>query len=399
MVIKNLLVSLLLVAGLSSCGGKDGNKGAAGPVSDADGVWTSACADLSSLGGGSMKTGITVAAGGLAFSLSQYSDPACATMTALAVNTATFTTGVAVATPAGAKEYNSNATALTVTLFTDDAVTAANAGEGKICSGGFTKGQAKTFTAADCANDNENKDGFGERFSIYKVDGNNLYIGDCGDAGTATDCSAATKRPTALETTPYTRVGTTPGGGDGGGGGGTVSDADGVWTSTCQDISVPPVFTGSYKTGVTIAAGTGTISIMQHTDAACATLENLTVVTSTFITGAPVATPAGAKEYNSNSTAITVTLYTDDAVSKANTEGPTKICAGGFTKGVAKTFTAADCASDDSNKDLFGQDFSIYKVDGNKLYLGDCGEDGTATDCSAATKRPTSLATTPYTKV
>lgn len=397
MIIRCTLMSLLVVAGLSSCGKKNDNKGAAGPVSDADGVWTSACADLSSLGGGSLKTGITVAAGGLAFSLSRYSDAACATMTALSVNTATFTTGAAVATPAGAKEYNSNATALTVTLYTDDEVSAANAGEGKICTGGFTKGVPKTFTAADCANDNENKGSFGERFSIYKVDGDKLYLGTCGNAGTATDCSAATKRPTALETTPYTKVSTAPGGGGGGGGGGgPVSDVDGVWSSTCKDISIPN-YPGSYKISITNAAGGSAISAMMYSDAACATIESLTVFTSTFTTGATVANPAGAKEFNNNTSAMTVTLYSDNAVANGNTDG-TKICTGGFTKGVAKTFTAADCASDNGNKDNFGESFTIYKVDGNKLYTGACGEKGTATDCSAATKRPTTFEAEAYTK-
>lgn len=202
MIMRCTILSMLFVVGLSGCGKKDDDKGggAAGPVSDADGVWSSPCTDRGFL---SMKNGITVAAGGITVSQSLYSDATCATIMSLSVITSTFTAGNVVSAPAGAKEYNSSVTAATLTLYTDEGVSAANASGSKICAGGFTKGVAKTLTAADCANDNKNV--FGDRFSIYKVDGSKLYLGNCGSSGQTTDCSSATKLPTAFETTPYTK--------------------------------------------------------------------------------------------------------------------------------------------------------------------------------------------------
>jgi hypothetical protein len=116
--------------------------------------------------------------------------------------TSTFTTGNAVTAPAGAKEFSGKATSMTITLNTDEAVADANDGEDKICSGGFVKGEAKTLTAADCPNDKS----FNDIYNIYKVDGTKFFIGDCGDSGTATDCSAPTKRPTTLPEVFFTKA-------------------------------------------------------------------------------------------------------------------------------------------------------------------------------------------------
>ncbi|MEI6833917.1 MAG: hypothetical protein WCL28_07970 [bacterium] len=196
MIIKNSLVTLLVVASLSGCGATDDSGNSAGPVSDADGNWSSTCVDLSVPGivTSSTKSSYAVASGQAITTFGIYSDAACTTVASLYVSTSTFTTGNAVTAPAGAKEFSGKATSMTITLNTDEAVADANDGEDKICSGGFVKGQAKTFTAADCPNDKS----FNDSYNIYKVDGTKLFIGECGDSGTATDCSAPAKRPTTL---------------------------------------------------------------------------------------------------------------------------------------------------------------------------------------------------------
>lgn len=135
--------------------------------------------------------------------LNAYSDVSCATETLAIVISRPFSTGAAVTTPAGAKESTfPPATKVTVTLKTDELVSVYNGTAGSAqatCGGGFVKNQTKEVTAANCGG----VDGLFDTttvHNIYKIDGTKLYLGDCGDNGTATDCTSAAKRPTTLET-------------------------------------------------------------------------------------------------------------------------------------------------------------------------------------------------------
>ena len=104
MFIKNLLISLVLVAGLSSCGEKDdGNGGAGGaPVSDADGTWVTGCTGADS---NYTKSTYIIAAGAMTLTTTNYSNAECTGEgTNISVFAGNYTTGAAVTTPAGAKE-------------------------------------------------------------------------------------------------------------------------------------------------------------------------------------------------------------------------------------------------------------------------------------------------------
>jgi hypothetical protein len=175
----------------------------------------------------------------------------------------------------------------------------------------------------------------------------------------------------------------------------TVSDADGNWVSTCEADSS----SGSTKSTFVVGAGAMTLTTSNYSDAACATATNLSVMSGVFTVGSAVSSPAGAKEVNSSVTKITVTISDDNTLAYYNgTMGTPAVCGGGFVKNVAKELNSTSCKNDTLYGSFFADSFSIYKVDGAKLYQGECGESGSATDCSAATKRPTSLETTFYTK-
>jgi hypothetical protein len=192
MKVKNLIVATVLVATIFGCGKEDDKVGAA---SDADGTWSSAC---DSDGNGGYSKVVSVISGGMTVDTSgTYSDAACLTAVSLMAMTRTFIVGNAVAAPAGAKELYTKATSLTLTYKTDAQVTAANAAN--ICGGGFVKDQPKVVSSTDCKDTLIIKEMFDEIFNVYKVDGNKLYVGECGEDGTATDCTAATKRPTTLD--------------------------------------------------------------------------------------------------------------------------------------------------------------------------------------------------------
>ena len=177
--------------------------------------------------------------------------------------------------------------------------------------------------------------------------------------------------------------------------GGSSSGLDGTWVSSCESDGQ----SGSTKTTSLIAGTSLTATTVNYSDAACTTATNSSIFSATLTLGGAVSTPAGAKEFSSKVTKISVTLKDDSTLAFYNGElGTSAICGGGFVKDVAKELNATNCKDDVLYGALFDEVFTIYKVDGNKLYQGQCGDDGTATDCSAATKRPTSLEQTYSTK-
>lgn len=197
MKLKSLIATGVVLLATFSCG-KEDDKSAA---SDADGTWSSTCA---SDGNGGYAKAVSVISGGtIVMTSGTYSDATCLTAVSISALTSTFVVGNAVTAPVGAKEVNSKATSLTLTYKTDAQVTTANTA--KICGGGFVKDQPKVVSSTDCKDTIIFKEMFDEIFNVYKVDGNKLYLGDCGDDGSATDCSAATKRPTTLEATYVTK--------------------------------------------------------------------------------------------------------------------------------------------------------------------------------------------------
>lgn len=192
MKVRNLIVATVLLATTFGCGKEDDKVGAA---SDADGTWSSTCASDGQ--GGYTKTVSVISGGTRVDTAGTHSDAACLTAVSISALTSTFIVGNAVTAPAGAKEVNTKGTSLTLTYKTDAQVTAANAT--KVCGGGFVKDQPKVVSSTDCKDTILIKEYFNEIFSVYKIDGNKLYVGECGEDGTATDCTAATKRPTTLD--------------------------------------------------------------------------------------------------------------------------------------------------------------------------------------------------------
>ena len=191
------VISVATIAALTfACGANNDEVS----TSELDGTWVGAC---SADDDGFFKFTDMYGSGQGSFTLNEYSDVSCATETLALVGSRPVSTGAAVTTPAGAKEITfSPKTKVTLTLKTDELVAFYNgtAGNTAICGGGFVKNKAKEVTAASCGSNLEDSFDTTTVYKIYKIDGTKLYIGDCGDAGTATDCTSATKRPTTLKT-------------------------------------------------------------------------------------------------------------------------------------------------------------------------------------------------------
>jgi hypothetical protein len=158
--------------------------------------------------------------------------------------------------------------------------------------------------------------------------------------------------------------------------------------------------TGDEKTynavSKTFTATTFSGQIGMFSDDACATRTQVIRVTATYTVGAAVSTPAGATEIDITPGRLFITMDNADLVAFANADA-TKICGGGFEAGKEKELTKATCAGG-GFESLFNVSYGVFKIDGDKLYEGVMGDDGSATDGSAPTKRPTTLETRPAMK-
>jgi hypothetical protein len=166
----------------------------------------------------------------------------------------------------------------------------------------------------------------------------------------------------------------------------------GTWISPCEKDEGDST---SNKADLVITNGALALNNFSYSDVNCASETQIFTGNATIIFGDSVSTLAGAKAVDILLTSLIITARTDDLVSDYNAEN---VCGGGFVKNTPKTLNAVTCGNDNNMRDLFTESFSVYKVDGNKLYQGNCGETGTATDCSSKTKRPTTFESTYKTK-
>ena len=144
--------------------------------------------------------------GSFAASVKYFSDTACATLSATETVTSTFATGDAVTAPAGAKKIDITLKSVSITLAT--AETAAEANASSSC--GFTDwavGQAKDVMGkpSSCSEAGAEVTADEKLFTIYELTGTTLKLGNPGSAGSATDGTSDTKRPTALSSTVATK--------------------------------------------------------------------------------------------------------------------------------------------------------------------------------------------------
>ena len=177
---------------------------------------------------------------------------------------------------------------------------------------------------------------------------------------------------------------------------GSTSELDGTWVGACSaDEGTSSDATDVFGSGQLSRTSKG------YSDASCVTQTGAMTVSFPFATGAAVTTPAGAKEITfSPTTKVTITLKTDLVVSEWNgTASEPAVCGGGFVKNVTKEVNATACGVEWAFLFDTANFYDIYKIVDAKLFTGDCGEDGTATDCTSAAKRATTLGTDFSTKI
>ena len=145
----------------------------------------------------------------------------------------------------------------------------------------------------------------------------------------------------------------------------------GTWVSQC--IAESGRF---FIASVTFTPNTHSTRSEAFSDPACRTptiVDYKMDKTSTYKLGSPVKDPAGAIELDLTAFKAVFTISSDDYLPEFNgTDARGRpICGGSFIKNVPTEKTARDCAGDSAYGDLFNTEYTIYKLDGSKLYIGD----------------------------
>lgn len=190
-------VACLLGAG---CGEKDDEEAAKGEL---EGTWDQTCGSddpATSTKRDFDVTTVVFTATDFTYTSTQYgSDSTCATKSITLKLSGTYKGGDAVTTPAGAKALDLTPVGLALTLHSDEEVS--NFNEGSVCGGGWVKDTEKVVTKEACAGVDEIVATFDPQFTIYKVDGTNLYMGDSTASEAAgKDGKTAANRENVLET-------------------------------------------------------------------------------------------------------------------------------------------------------------------------------------------------------
>ena len=169
----------------------------------------------------------------------------------------------------------------------------------------------------------------------------------------------------------------------------TTTELEGTWSQACHldgsdGNSATLVVTGSaYRLTTKVYIG----------DSTCASADYVTLTkTGTITLGAAVATPASSKEINYTLATVSITPATANAAT-----GMGSTCGLTWTAGTTNTVTNMNCSGVGDFR--ITPLYDIYSlVDATHLKVGEYGVDGSDTDRSASTKRPTALITTAFVK-
>lgn len=161
-----------------------------------------------------------------------------------------------------------------------------------------------------------------------------------------------------------------------------TSNLAGKWTTECVIIE-----NGSYKQLLEVSKGLWVNKTYGFSDQSCEDQVSEQNQVIRFVSGKTLKTPTGAREFSSTKTKITITPKTESAAEELR-EIYGSTCKATFTSGKSTDLTADLCSRDDA---LFDTVYSIYLVDGSKLFFGDCSSEDTSSDCSTPENRAKEL--------
>ena len=169
-------------------------------------------------------------------------------------------------------------------------------------------------------------------------------------------------------------------------GGATSSNSIiGKWSLVCElseDATTSSRTVIEYKTD-----GSANYEIQEFADVQCFDPLFTVVLNAGYINGQELAD--GIFEHDVTSITSFMTIFNPDLVVALNSQG---FCDSNFELDVAKEVTKESCPGE-ASEDIGGTNYGVYKVEGDKLYLGDSGEGGP--DGSSASQRTTTLGSVP----
>lgn len=156
----------------------------------------------------------------------------------------------------------------------------------------------------------------------------------------------------------------------------------GTWQSGCHKVENDP-FTKQTR----IFSGQRFVfTSIQYSDAECKAEVMSNELSGSFLVGKTLNTPGGGSEIDLKDQKLFVTIKADLHLDAVNSSG---WCGGGFVKSIPKELNSINCADDAELLDLLKDLFSIFKIDGNHLFVGDCtGKLGQGFDCLKENSRP-----------
>lgn len=178
----------------------------------------------------------------------------------------------------------------------------------------------------------------------------------------------------------------------------SVSELDGAWSNTCTIGTDPFGIPNSVSSLIfyEISSTSWINTARTFADATCADEALVIEQRMEVQIGGLASEPASAKEVDITVSSVTVTVKADQYVTLYNQLNA--FCGGGFVKNVPKTLTEASCANDELIRKWFEKKFTIYKVEGSKLYFGKRDSSGQDSDCSTNAKRCKKFDTTVFSR-
>jgi hypothetical protein len=404
-----MIASTFLVIG---CGNlplekfKSNNKAAASASFPLDGAWVGPCQSSDT---GSSRKSYKFSGNKAEMIERGFSDVSCLNERSLSIASVDVVFENALTSPPGATAFNFTASKIMLTFKTDSAVLVANSGISSfdipaICGGGFVVNQARELNKTNCASDLLYARYFAVSYSIFKIDGDKLFIGKMDRAHDGTSVSM---RPIDFEETFFTKgMDENPTGG-GSTGGGTTDPGDGsvasinlyqgTWLGSCTTDSSG----WNFKQNIIVTGSSWKIITRYFTDNLCQDVyykfEHVVIATL----GSRSSTVAGAYDLMFTPSTLDIIPRSADAVNELNglvPSGPPAACGGGFVIDVMKSFTADDCISDANYSPFFNTNYDVVKVDGTRLQWGLTGDAGTSTDGLSPGHRPVALDPVYFTK-
>jgi hypothetical protein len=196
-------------AGASSAGASTAGASTAGSVtpsnlaSDIIGTWAQPCTTSD---GEAWKTTVGFEGATHFYTSVKYSGPDCASEKMIIQGIMSFSGGVTVTSPAGAKTLDLVPSNVTITI--KDTETLDELKFIGVCglSSTLKLNEPIELTAQKCENDSFMLKAFAVIHTIYKVNGSKLNLGDCVEGGPEKYCTSAAKRPSGLEIESYTKI-------------------------------------------------------------------------------------------------------------------------------------------------------------------------------------------------